>query len=76
MRDGESVRNAVARWNDTYPFQLNADEIDFIRNVRDVSLHFRAERAAPRLRESQIALGFDRDIARQRALLHGSGVKC
>ncbi len=65
MRDGESVRNAVARWNDTYPFQLNADEIDFIRNVRDVSLHFRAERAAPRLRESQIALGFDRDIARQ-----------
>ena len=65
MRDGESVRTAVARWNDTYPLQLNTDEIDFIRNVRDLSLHFRAERAGPRLRESQIALKFDRNTARQ-----------
>ena len=64
-RDGESVRTAVARWNDTYPLQLNTDEIDFIRNVRDLSLHFRAERAGPRLRESQIALKFDRNTARQ-----------
>ena len=65
MRDGDSLRSAVARWNDTYPLQLNAEEVDFIRNLRDVSLHFRAERAGPRLRESQVALGFDRDRARQ-----------
>ena len=65
MRDGDSLRSAVARWNDTYPLQLSADEVDFIRNLRDVSLHFRAERAGPRLRESQVALGFDRDRARQ-----------
>ena len=64
-RDKETVREAVARWNDNYPFQLNADEINFIKNLRDVSLHFRADRAGPSLRKSQIALGFDRDTARQ-----------
>ena len=64
IRDGDS-RGAVGRWNDVYPLQLNADEVDFIRNLRDVSLHFRAERAGPRLRDSQVALGFDRDRARQ-----------
>ena len=65
MRDRESVCDAVARWNDTYPFQLNADEINFIRNLRDVSLHFRAERAEPRLRKSRSTLGFDKDTARE-----------
>ena len=64
-RLGESVRDAVARWNDTYPFQLNAHEINFIKYLRDVSLHFRAEHAGPRLRESQIAFGFNKDTARQ-----------
>ena len=61
----EPVLAAVARWNDTYPFQLNAHEINFIKYLRDVSLHFRAEYAGPRLRESQIALGFNKDTARQ-----------
>ena len=65
MCAGESVCDAVARWNDNYQFQLDADKIDFIRNLRDVSLHFRAERAEPRLRDSQIALDFNVDTARQ-----------
>ena len=57
----EKVRDFVERWNNTYRLQLDADIIDFIRNLRDVSLHFKAEGAANRLRESRIALGFDRD---------------
>ena len=64
-RDGESLRAAVARWNGSYAFQLNPDQIDFIRDLRDISLHFKAPRAERRLRESQIALGFDRDISGQ-----------
>lgn len=65
IRDHEPLRDSVARWNDTYPLQLDADEIDFIRNLRDLSLHFKAERAAKRLRQSRIALGFDEDSSRQ-----------
>ncbi len=61
----ELLRDAVARWNGSYDLQLNADEIDFIRNLRDISLHFKAPRAETRLKDSQIALGFDRDRSRQ-----------
>ena len=63
--DREPLRDAVARWNGSYALQLNADEIDFIRNLRDISLHFKAPRAEKRLKDSQIALGFDRDRSRQ-----------
>ena len=62
--DREPLRDAVARWNGRYPFQLDADEIDFIRNVRDISLHFKAPRAEMRLKNSEIALGFDLDRSR------------
>ena len=48
MGDREPLRDAVARWNGSYALQLNADEIDFIRNLRDISLHFKAERAESR----------------------------
>ena len=65
IRDGESLRDAVARWNVTYPHQLDADEIDFIRNLRDISLHFKAPRAEKRLKDSQVLLGFDRDRSRE-----------
>lgn len=36
-----------------------------VRNLRDISLHFKAPRAETRLKDSQIALGFDRDKSRQ-----------
>ena len=66
MGDGEPLRDAVARWNGSYALQLNADEIDFIRTLRDISLHFKAGRAERRLRESRAALGFDQDRSRER----------
>ena len=65
MGDREPLRDAVARWNGSYALQLNADEIDFIRNLRDISLHFKAGRAESRLRESRAALGFDQDGSRE-----------
>ena len=65
IRDREPLHDAVARWNDSYPHQLDADEIDFIRNLRDVSLHFKAPRAERRLKDSQVSLGFDQDRSRQ-----------
>ena len=65
IRDSEPLREAVARWNCSYAIRLNSDQIDFIRNLRDIALHFKAPRADRRLKDSQIALGFDRDIARQ-----------
>ena len=65
IRDGEPLREAVGRWNACYPLQLDPDQIDFIRNVRDLSLHFNAPRAEKRLKESVVALGFDRDRSRQ-----------
>lgn len=65
IRDPEPLREAVARWNGSYALQLNPDQIDFIRNVRDISLHFKAPRAEKRLKNSQIALGFDCDRSRQ-----------
>ena len=65
LRNGESFRKAVVRWNARYPYKLDADQIDFIKYVRDVSLHFKVERAGPRLRESRKALGFDRDRSRE-----------
>ena len=65
IREGEPVRDAVARWNGTHSFQLDPDQIDLIRNLRDLSLHFKAPRAEKRLRESVVALGFDRDRSRQ-----------
>ena len=65
IKDHEPLRDSVVRWNDTHPLQLDADEIDFIRNLRDLSLHFKAERATMRLRQSRIALGFDQDRSRQ-----------
>ena len=61
----EPLRDAVARWNGRYPLQLDADEIDYIRNLRDLSLHFKAARAKKRLKDNQIALGFDRDRSRE-----------
>ena len=62
MGDREQLCDAVARWNGSYPsLQLDAYEIDFIRNLRDISLHFKAERAESRLLESRAALGFDQD---------------
>ena len=66
IRDREPLRDAVARWNASHSHQLDADEIEFIRNVRDVSLHFTAPRAEKRLKDSQVALGFDQDRSRQR----------
>ncbi len=63
--EGEPLREAVARWNARYPLQLNPDQIDYIRNVRDLSLHFKAPRAETRLKASVVALGFDRDRSRQ-----------
>ena len=71
MGDREPPRDAVARWNGSYALQLNADEIDFIRNLRDISLHFKAERAESRLRESRAALGFDQDRSRKRNFRNG-----
>ena len=65
IRYHEKLSDAVARWNDSYDLQLNADQIDYIRNVRDVSLHFKATRAVERLRESCTALGFDQDTSRE-----------
>ena len=71
MGDGERLRDAVARWNGSYALQLNADEIDFIRNLRDISLHFKAGRAERRLRESRAALGFDQDRSREQKFRNG-----
>ena len=65
IRDGESLRDAVGRWNSSHLHQLDADEIDFIRNLRDISLHFKAPRAEKRLKGSQVSLGFDQDGPRQ-----------
>ena len=65
MGDHEPLCDAVARWNGSYALQLNADEIDYIRNLRDISLHFKAERAESRLRESRAALGFDQHRSRE-----------
>ena len=65
IQDGERLRDAVARWNGSYTFQLKLNEIDFIKNLRDVSLHFRAERAEARIRKSRSTLGFNKDTARQ-----------
>ena len=65
IRDGGRLREAVRRWNACYPLQLDPDQVDFIRNVRDLSLHFKAPRAEKRLKESVVALGFDRDRSRQ-----------
>ena len=65
IRDEEPLRDAVARWNASYPYQLDAGQIDFIRNARDISLHFKAPRAVKRLKDSQVALGFDQDGSRQ-----------
>ena len=65
VRDHEPWRDAVARWNASHSHQLDAAEIEFIRNVRDVSLHFKAPRAEKRLKDSQVALGFDQDRSRQ-----------
>ena len=71
MGDGEPLRDAVARWNGSYALQLNADEIDFIRNLRDVSLHFKAGRAETRLRKSREALAFDQDRSREQKFRNG-----
>ena len=61
MRDGTAL----------YDLQLDADEIDFIRNLRDISLHFKAERAESRLRESRAALGFDQDRSLEQKFRNG-----
>jgi len=66
-RDDEQLTRAVARWNASYRLQLDPDQIDFIRNLRDVSLHFKALRAERRLQDSVAVLGFDREPSRRRA---------
>ena len=66
VRHHEPLPDAVARWNDAYPFRLNPDEIEFIKYLRDTSLHFRADHAGPRLADTRIALGFDQDAGRER----------
>ena len=71
MGDGERLRDDVARWNGSYALQLNADEIDSIRNLRDISLHFKAGRAERRLGESRAALGFDQDRSREQKFRNG-----
>ena len=71
MGDREPLCDAVARWNGSYDLQLDADEIDFIRNLRDISLHFKAERAESRLRESRAALGFDQDRSLEQKFRNG-----
>ena len=63
--DWKSLHDAVVRWNDTYPLQLNADEINFIKNLRDISLHFKAKHAEERLNESRTKLGFNSDRSRE-----------
>ena len=70
--DHEPLRDAVARWNGSYALQLNADEIGFIKNLRDISLHFKAGRAESHLLESRAALGFDQDRSRERNFRNGS----
>ena len=65
MRDRELLHDAIERWNNTYSFQLDADEIDFIRDLRDIALHFKAQRAVDRLTASRAALGFDQDRKRE-----------
>ena len=69
--DHEPLRDAVARWNGSYALQLNADEIGFIKNLRDTSLHFKAGRAESHLLESRAALGFDQDRSRERNFRNG-----
>ena len=69
--DHEPLRDAVARWNGSYALQLNADEIGFIKNLRDISLHFKAGRAESHLLESRAALGFDQDRSRERNFRNG-----
>ena len=72
MGDGERLCDAVARWNGSYTLQqLDGDEIDFIRNLRDISLHFKAERAKSRLRKSRAALGFDQDRSLEQTFRNG-----
>ena len=62
MLVGEHLRHPiVARWDASYPHQFDADQIDFIRNARDISLHLKTPRAETRLKDSEIALGFDQD---------------
>ena len=60
-KDREPLSNAIARWNNTYPFQLDSNKINLIKDLRDIHLHFKPERAEKRLKERQTALGFDRD---------------
>ena len=67
IRYGEPLNNAVARWNATYALQLHPDEINFLRDTRDVSLHFKPEVALNRLKRTRAALGFDQDSHREHA---------
>ena len=72
MGDREPLDRAITRWNNTYALQLKADEIRFIKNLRDTALHFKPERAQERLEENIRALGFDGDRSRrERFRSHG-----
>ena len=66
LRDREPLGGAVARWNARYPLQLDPDKVNFIRDVRDVCLHFKPQRAEGRLRDTRVALGFDQDHSEER----------
>lgn len=66
LGDREPLNDAVARWNAVNRFQLDCDEINFIRDVRDVCLHFKAQRAGQRLNRTRVALGFEQDHSRER----------
>ena len=64
--DREPLEQAVVRWNANYPLQLDPDQISFIKDVRDASLHFKPQRAEARLQKARAALGFDRDRTAER----------
>ena len=64
--DREPLRDAVARWNASYAFKLEPGQISFVKDIRDLSLHFKAPRAEQRLKESMAELGFDHDHSRMR----------
>ena len=72
--DRERLDRAVARWNATYQLQLDPEKINFIKAVRDLCLHFKPQRAEGLLKNSRVALGFDRNRSREREF-RGHGVQ-
>ena len=63
--DRQELSGAIEQLNNTHPLKLDTDKINFIKNLRDISLHFKAERARKKLKKSRTALGFDLDQRRE-----------